>query len=82
MLLVGLVWFGCWRLWLDSRYFRWIDEENNQAAGEALCYIWHRERLRVLTFSERQSGALKQYRLTMRLTGIMWLMWVLTLLMR
>ncbi|MEB4673315.1 hypothetical protein MXL54_00825 [Enterobacteriaceae bacterium G50] len=78
----GLIWYGCWRLWLDSRYFRAIDEENNPIAGEALFFIWRRKKLKALTFSQRQSGALKQYKLTMWLTSILWVIWVVVLVVR
>ncbi|KAA1050708.1 hypothetical protein [Pseudocitrobacter sp. 73] len=78
----GLIWYGCWRLWLDTRYLRAIDEKNNHLAGEALFFIWQRKKLQSLTFAQRQAGALKQYKLTMLLTGILWLIWVVVLVAR
>ncbi|AHG20278.1 membrane protein [Chania multitudinisentens RB-25] len=79
-LLCGIVWFGCWRLWLDAHYFKFMSDENNELAGEVLFVIWRRERLQKLTFVERQSGALKQYRRTMWLTGALWAAWLMALL--
>jgi len=79
-LLCGIVWFGCWRLWLDARYFRLINEENNHQAGEALCVIRQRDRLKTLSLSERQQGALKQCRRAMFFTGALWVVWLVALL--
>lgn len=79
-LLCGIVWFSCWRLWLDAHYFRLISEENNELAGEVLFVIWRRKRLQDLTFVERQLGALKQYRRTIWLTGALWVAWLMALL--
>lgn len=78
--LCGMVWFGCWRLWLDTRYFTCMSEDNNALAGEALFVIWRREKLQRLTFAERQRGALKQFRRTMWLTGGLWIAWLAALL--
>ncbi len=52
------------------------------AAEEALFFIWQRKKLQSLTFAQRQAGALKQYKLTMLLTGILWLIWVVVLVAR
>lgn len=79
-LLSGIVWLGCWRLWLDERYFSFISEENNDLAGEVLTFIWQRTRLQRLTLVERQRGALRMYRRTMWFTAILWLFWLLMLL--
>lgn len=80
LLLCGMVWFGCWRLWLDERYFRLINEENNDLAGEALHTIWRRKKLEHREFAQRQQGALTLFRKTMWLTGIMWLSWLIAAL--
>lgn len=74
--LCGIVWFGCWRLWLDERYFKFLKEENNEIAGEVLHFIWCRERLKRRTFAHRQQGALKLFRLTMWFSGILWIVWL------
>lgn len=79
-LMCGIVWFGCWRLWLDAHYFRLISEENNELAGDVLFVIWRRERLQGLTYVERQLGALIQYRRTILLTGALWVVWLMALL--
>ena len=71
-LLCAIVWFGCWRLWLDERYFSLITAHNNVQAGDALCFIWRRERLKTLTLAARQSGALQQCRYTLRLVIVLW----------
>lgn len=78
--LCGIVWVGCWRLWLDEHYFSLISEENNELAGEVLRVIWCRKRLQQLAFAERQLGALNLFRRTMWLTGVLWLVWLMTLL--
>lgn len=75
-LLCVVVWFGCWRLWLDERYFSLINAQNNGQAGDALCFIWRRERLKSLTFAERQSGALQQCRHTLCLVVVLWTVWL------
>ncbi|AOR58617.1 hypothetical protein [Pectobacterium parmentieri] len=75
--LCGIVWFGCWRLWLDERYFRFISEENNEIAGEVLHFIWCREKLQQRTFADRQRGTLNLFRHTMRLTGMLWVVWLM-----
>jgi len=76
VLLCGIVFFGCWRIWLDARYFTLITQENNDQAGEALAFIWRRARLRELTFIERQHGALKQLRRTLMVVAATWAMWL------
>ena len=78
-LLCAIVWFGCWRLWLDERYFSLITAHNNVQAGDALCFIWRRERLKTLTLAERQSGALQQCRHTLCLAAILWAVWLVLL---
>ncbi|MBJ9293811.1 hypothetical protein GHT40_05805 [Citrobacter werkmanii] len=78
-LLCAIVWFGCWRLWLDERYFSLITAQNNSLAGEALCFIWRRERLTTLTLADRQSGALKQCRHTLCLVAALWAFWLVQL---
>lgn len=78
-LLCAIVWFGCWRLWLDERYFSLITAQNNSQAGEALCFIWRRERLKTLTLADRQSGALKQCRHTLCLVAALWAFWLVQL---
>ncbi|EIQ75805.1 MULTISPECIES: hypothetical protein [Citrobacter] len=75
-LLCAVVWFGCWRLWLDERYFSLINTQNNEQAGSALCFIWRRERLKTLTLVERQSGALQQCRKTLFLVVVLWAVWL------
>lgn len=79
VLLCGIVFFGCWRIWLDARYFTFITQENNDHAGEAMAFIWRRTRLRELTFIERQQGALKQLSLTLVAVAATWVMWLLAL---
>jgi len=79
-LMCSIVWFGCWRLWLDAHYFRLINEENNELAGDVLFVIWRRERLQRLTYVERQLGALRQYRCTIWFTGSLWGAWLMALL--
>ncbi|VUS54713.1 hypothetical protein [Klebsiella spallanzanii] len=79
VLLCGSVFFGCWRIWLDARYFTLITQENNDQAGEALFFIWRRARLRELTLTERQQGALKQLRLTLVAVAATWVMLILAL---
>ncbi|MEB2755704.1 hypothetical protein [Citrobacter freundii] len=78
-LLCAIVWFGCWRLWLDERYFSLITAHNNVQAGDALCFIWRRERLKTLTLADRQSGALQQCRYTLRLVIVLWAVWLVLL---
>ncbi|MTH48925.1 hypothetical protein [Intestinirhabdus alba] len=72
----GAAGFGCWRLWLDARYFALIDEQNNRRAGEALAEIWQREQLASLSLTQRQQGALRQLRRTMYATAALWLTWL------
>ncbi|MFS9418754.1 MULTISPECIES: hypothetical protein [Citrobacter] len=79
-LLCAVVWFGCWRLWLDERYFSLINTQNNELAGSALCFIWRRERLKTLTLAERQSGALQQCRKTLFLVVVLWAVWLALLM--
>ncbi|EOF4707222.1 hypothetical protein ACKWWX_005739 [Klebsiella oxytoca] len=79
VLLCGIVFFGCWRIWLDARYFTLITQENNEHVGEALAFIWRRARLRELTFIERQQGALKQLRRTLMAVAATWVMWLVAL---
>ena len=79
-LLCAVVWFGCWRLWLDQRYFSLINKQNNKQAGNALYFIWRRERLKALTLAERQSGALRQCRKTLCLVTVLWAFWLVLLL--
>ncbi len=78
-LLCGTACFGCWRIWLDKRYFVLITQENNQQAGEGLFIIWRRERVRTLTLSERQQGALKQFRRTLVTIVALWGIWLFAL---
>lgn len=54
-LLCAIVWFGCWRLWLDARYFSLLNVQNNVQAGEALYVIWQRDKLRTLSLTERRA---------------------------
>ncbi|ENU5611371.1 hypothetical protein ACE32K_004933, partial [Salmonella enterica subsp. enterica serovar Rissen] len=68
-----------WRIWLDKRYFVLITHENNQQAGEGLFIIWRRERVRTLTLSERQQGALKQFRRTLVTIVALWGIWLFAL---
>lgn len=79
VLLCGIVFFGCWRIWLDARYFTLITQENNEHVGEALAFIWRRARLCELTLTERQQGALKQLRYTLVAVAATWVMWLLAL---
>lgn len=76
VILCAIVWFGCWRLWLDERYFRFISEANNDIAGEALYSIWGREKLQQCTFADRYQGALNVFRQTMWFTGMLWVVWL------
>ncbi|POT55221.1 hypothetical protein C3432_23315 [Citrobacter amalonaticus] len=76
----GVIWLSCWRLWLDVQYFSVINEENNARAGAALCSIWQREKLQALTFTQRQQGALKQFRRTLYWIVLLWLSWLILLL--
>lgn len=79
-LLCAIVWFGCWRVWLDGRYFSLINAQNNELAGEVLGVIWRHERLKTLTLAERQSGALKQCRQTFYMVAILWAFWLMLLI--
>lgn len=78
--LCGSVIFGCWRLWLDAQYLRIIESANNLQAGEALFFIWRREKLRHLTVVDRQKGAIKQLWHTMWLIAFVWGVWFVALL--
>lgn len=78
-LLCACVWFGCWRLWLDDRYFSLLAEQNNAQAGEALYVIWRRDRLKTLTLTERQAGALTQFRRTLYWVAALWAAWLMML---
>lgn len=78
-LLCGMVCFGSWRIWLDRRYFALITQENNPQAGDALFVIWRRERVRTLMLSERQQGALKQFRCTLVTIAALWGIWLFAL---
>ncbi|MDF7670718.1 hypothetical protein PT276_05830 [Orbaceae bacterium ESL0721] len=77
LLLSFIVWMYCWRLWLDERYFRFINEENNRQAGEILAAIWHRKKLKKLTFTERERGAIKLHHHTLWLTLLLWIVWLI-----
>lgn len=77
LLFCALVWISCWRLWLDEGYFRFINKENNELAGEILYTIWNREKLQQLTFIERQQGALKLCQRTMLLIVLLWIIWLI-----
>lgn len=79
-LLCASVWFGCWRLWLDVRYFSLLAEQNNTQAGEALYAIWRRDRLKTLTLTERQAGALTQFRRTLYWVAALWAAWLMMLI--
>lgn len=79
-LLCGVVWFGCWRVWLDERYLALIAPENHQQAGEALAFIWGKEKLASKTLEERQQGALRLLRKTLSCTAVLWLFWLTALL--
>lgn len=79
VLLCGIVFFGCWRIWLDARYFTLITQENNDHAGEAMAFIWQRAGLRELTFTGRQQGALKQLHRTLMAVAATWAMWLMAL---
>lgn len=78
-LLCAIVWFGCWRLWLDGRYFALISLENNTQAGDALNFIWQRERLTRLSLVERQQGAIKKLRRTLIVAAITWGVWLVAI---
>lgn len=80
LLLCGLIWFGCWRLWLDAHYLRLITQQNNHHAGEALFFIWRRPKLIAASFAARQRGAIKQCHVTLGITGLLWLIWLAALL--
>lgn len=75
----GIVWFSCWRLWLDVGYFSLITADNNAQAGNVLAVIWQRDRLRTLTFRERQQGALKQCRFALLWVALLWGVWLVLL---
>ncbi|MFP2514244.1 hypothetical protein [Buttiauxella agrestis] len=79
VLLCGIVWFGCWRLWLDTQYLELINEENNHHAGEALGFIWRREKLKAFSLAERQRGAFKLLRQTILFTVALWVNWLIAL---
>ncbi|HDT6507191.1 TPA: hypothetical protein QFV83_000466 [Klebsiella aerogenes] len=79
-LLSGLVGYNCWRLDLDARYFVLVRQDNNVLAGKALFFIWRRERLRRLSFTERQHGALKQFHYALAIVAILWAIWLLALI--
>jgi len=81
-LLSGIVWFSCWRLWLDAGYFSLIVADNNAQAGKALAFIWQRDRLHDLAFTERQQGALKQCRRTLYWLAFLWGSWLVLLYIR
>ncbi|ENT8919006.1 hypothetical protein [Salmonella bongori] len=78
-LLSGMACLGSWRIWLDRRYFALITLENNFQAGEGLFIIWRRERVRAITLSERQQGALKQFRRTLVTIAALWGIWLFAL---
>ena len=78
-LLCAICLVGCWRMWLDARYFRLITPANNALAGEVLREIWRRETLCGLGLITRQQGALKQLRRTMFANGVLWGLWLLAL---
>ncbi|QLW74551.1 hypothetical protein HV139_10800 [Citrobacter freundii] len=78
-LLCAIVWFGCWRLWLDARYFSLLNVQNNVQAGEALFAIWQRDKLRTLSLTERQAGALAQFRRTLYWVAALWAAWLMML---
>lgn len=79
-LMSGIIWFSCWRLWLDAHYLRLINDENNKIVGNVLFVIWGRKRLQELTYDQRQLGALIQFRRTLWLTGALWIVWLIVLL--
>lgn len=79
VLLSGIIGYACWRLDLDARYFSVISPQNNMPAGQALFFIWRRERLRELSYTDRQYGALKQLRRTLALVAVLWGLWLLAL---
>lgn len=81
VLLTGIVWLGCWRLWLDVQYFTLTNQENNAQVGAILFFIWRRERLQALSLVARQQGALTQCRRTLWLTGVLWVIWLIALLL-
>ncbi|MGL9720148.1 hypothetical protein [Symbiopectobacterium sp.] len=66
--LTGIVWLGCWRLWLDVQYFTLINQENDAQVGAILFFIWQRERLQALSLVERQQG-------------VLWIIWLIALLL-
>ncbi|HGY3717936.1 TPA: hypothetical protein ACNVDX_003619 [Citrobacter gillenii] len=78
-LLCAIVWFGCWRLWLDARYFSLLNAQNNAQAGVALYAIWQRDRLKTLSLAERQAGALMQFRRTLYWVAALWAAWLMML---
>lgn len=78
-LLCAIVWFGCWRLWLDARYFSLLNVQNNVQAGEALFAIWQRDKLKTLSLTERQAGALAQFRRTLYWVAALWAAWLMML---
>lgn len=72
--------YGCWRLWLDVGYLTQFNEAENQQAGEMLALIWQRQQLTQLTFAQRQYGALCQFKRTLLITALLWILWLIALI--
>ncbi|BBG31063.1 hypothetical protein [Zymobacter palmae] len=72
--LVGVGWYGCWRLWLDQQYFSVMREGTleGEAFGAELAEMWQRPRLRSLSLAERRQGALCWLKRTLVLVGVLW----------
>lgn len=72
--LVGVGWYGCWRLWLDLQYFSVMREGalGSDAFGVELAEMWRRPRLRSLSLAERQQGALCWLKRVLVLVVVLW----------
>lgn len=72
-MLIGVIWYHCWRLWLDQRYFSLMnDGVGNDALGGGLAEVWQLTRLRSLTLAERQQGAVRCLKRTLWMALILW----------
>lgn len=80
-LFVGVVWYYCWRLWLDQQYVRLLLEGMaHDTFGSGLTSVWRRERLRSLSMAQRQQGALRYLKRTLLMTASLWALAALSLL--
>lgn len=80
-LFVGVVWYYCWRLWLDQQYVRLLLEGMAyDTFGSGLASVWRQERLRSLSMAQRQQGALRYLKHTLLMTASLWALAALSLL--